>query len=429
MTLVAIGCQIVSVVIVQSVVAHELGPAGIGVLSLLLTVPTMVVAASNMGLVVSNTYLAAHDPVVRPRLATMSLLMSIVMGNLCGVAILVIRLVTPEWLSALPADSLGILAIGLPALYLLSYLASLLLGMSLILRYNIVSTVRLLGTLLTVVFLHSLKRLTTHALPSAWLGGIGLAAVLALIWTLAAVGSLQSPDWMLFLKSFRYGIKADLANLLTQFNYRAGLFFITLATGITDAGVYMAAVSVNETLGYLAAAVATVLTPRIAASRSSHALTPVVCRMVIGVTVVCVLLAGLAASKIVELVYGPGFESAVALSRWMLPGTVALAGARVLSADLMGRGKSGYSLLTSMAGACITLLTFPALIQALGLFGPALGSSLVYGMLFLLSVGWYVRETGLAPSRIPALVVPQPDDWRIVQHILDTVLGSHWLRR
>ena len=87
-----------------------------------------------------------------------------------------------------------------------------------------------------------------------------------------------------------------------------------------------------------------------------------------------------------SVVFRTGFEPAVAVLRWMLPGIVALTGARILSADLMGRGKSGYSRLTSLAGAAVTFLALLALVPPFGLTGAAVSSTVVYGILFMLSL-------------------------------------------
>jgi O-antigen/teichoic acid export membrane protein len=136
------------------------------------------------------------------------------------------------------------------------------------------------------------------------------------------------------------------------------------------------------------------------------------------------LLVGLAAGGIVQVVFGPGFGLTVVALRWMLPGVVALTGARILSADLIGRGKTEYNLLTSMAGFGVTLLTFPVLIQPFGVVGAAAGATTVYTVIFLLSLVWYGRETHRQFKELAIVILPQRKDWHFARELVGSFMTS-----
>ena len=86
-----------------------------------------------------------------------------------------------------------------------------------------------------------------------------------------------------------------------------------------------------------------------------------------------------AAPLAVGVVYGPRFTGAVPALRLLLPGVVALAGARPLRAMLLKEGRAVALSILGFGGLSLNVALNVALLPRIGIRGSSIASSLCYG--------------------------------------------------
>ena len=200
-----------------------------------------------------------------------------------------------------------------------------------------------------------------------------------------------------------FGIRANVANVLQLFNYRADLFVLNAFVSQGEVGRYAVATSVTALGQLMPRALASVVMPRVAAldSRTDRdALDMVVVKSVRHAVLIAwamsVLLAG--ALLLVPVVYGSGFEGAIVLGLVLIPGISFIAVGAVLSSTIVGKGKPQYSLYNVLMVTPLTLALYATLIPTLGAIGAAVASTASYIATTVIAWFYFRRVTGLDAS-------------------------------
>ncbi|HME13009.1 MAG TPA: polysaccharide biosynthesis C-terminal domain-containing protein, partial [Candidatus Acidoferrum sp.] len=191
----------------------------------------------------------------------------------------------------------------------------------------------------------------------------------------------------------------------TFFNYRLDVFIVNYYLSTTDVGLYALGVIISEALWQLPNAAAVAILPRTARTldKSGPAFTSLVCRQVFALACISALVVAVLSPWLVPLVFGAKFAPSVAVIWWILPGTVALASAKVMSADLLARGMPEYSGIFAFVTLIVTVILDLLLIPRMGIRGAALASSLAYLVNSLLLAATLTRKLGVSWK---ALYVP-----------------------
>jgi Na+-driven multidrug efflux pump len=79
---------------------------------------------------------------------------------------------------------------------------------------------------------------------------------------------------------------------------------------------------------------------------------------------------------------------------WLLPGTVALSGSKILTGYIFSQGRPGLNSLITVGSLAVTLAADFALIPPFGVSGAAVASSLAYGAHFALALAAYRQLSG-----------------------------------
>jgi O-antigen/teichoic acid export membrane protein len=207
----------------------------------------------------------------------------------------------------------------------------------------------------------------------------------------------ERPSRSLLGTSFRYGLRGFVGNFFQVFNYRLDLFLVSGVRGASAAGVYSVAVFLAELLWKIAAAASTILFPRVAAERRpAIEFTLRVGRVVVLATSVAAIATVPIAAWIVLPLLPDDFSGALTPLALLLPGVVALALAKVLAADLSGRGNPQYSSYASGLGLAVTLALMPPLVAGWGASGAATASTASYVASTLFFVYVVVRRFGVS---------------------------------
>jgi O-antigen/teichoic acid export membrane protein len=135
---------------------------------------------------------------------------------------------------------------------------------------------------------------------------------------------------------------------------------------------------------------------------------------------------GLVCKWAVPLVFGKQFGSSVAVIWWLLPGTVALAVAKVAASDLAGRAKTGYSSVFGLMAFAATVILDWELIPRMGIQGAALASSIAYSLNGLLLVMALKREIQVGWAE---LLVPRRAELRNYKKVWEAALMWQRVKR
>ncbi|MBK9387305.1 MAG: hypothetical protein IPN34_21020 [Planctomycetes bacterium] len=206
-------------------------------------------------------------------------------------------------------------------------------------------------------------------------------------------------------------------SLLTELNARFGFVILIPAVlahstllpeeGKHELGLFGTTLAFADILRALLA-VELILFAEIAGERErSREITPAVSRLISGLGACAVLGASVGAPFVLWVVNADYLDALPALFV-LLPGTVALAVAKALSADLLIRGQERWILGNHLAGFVAIVLVHLLSVGRLGALGMALGLSAGYVLQAARAIARYSRVAGV-PAR--DLILPTRSDW------------------
>jgi O-antigen/teichoic acid export membrane protein len=218
--------------------------------------------------------------------------------------------------------------------------------------------------------------------------------------------------WDSLVKAVRFGGQSALTNLVQLANYRIDTFLILAFVSRSGVGIYTVANSQVEGLLILTNSVAIVLLTNITAGDKENAarLTPVVCRNTLLVTAVAAVVAGLIADLWIPAVFGSKYQASVEPYLWLLPGMVAISGAKILAAYVFSRGLPIVNFWIAVANLAITTPVTIALLAVYDVPGAAIGTSFGYVLLLAMTAYAYARISGNA---IYDALMPRRSDVRL----------------
>jgi O-antigen/teichoic acid export membrane protein len=217
------------------------------------------------------------------------------------------------------------------------------------------------------------------------------------------------PDWRALRDQVRFGVQGQIGNLMQLLNYRLDSFIVLLFVNATGVGFYAVANSMTQGIWFVANAVAVVLLPRLTGAREEDAarLTPLVCRHTLLISALAAAGLAVVSPVLVEALFGGEFSAAVVPLLWLLPGTVALSGSKILASYIFSQGKPLINSYITLASLAVTLAADFILIPPFGVEGAAVASSLAYSTHLALSLVMYRRISG--QSIMDALFVRSSD--------------------
>jgi O-antigen/teichoic acid export membrane protein len=176
-------------------------------------------------------------------------------------------------------------------------------------------------------------------------------------------------------------------------NYRLDQFVVAGLGTRSDVGIYAVAVGLSETVWWIANAVALALLPRLTRMDADKGaeVTSVACRNTLALAAVAAAGVGGVSLVAVRMLFGDAFSPATWAILWLMPGIVALSGAKVLTSYIFSQGKMAVNSLIALVALGGTLLFDVFLIPRFGINGAAAASSLAYVMTLILALYFYQR--------------------------------------
>ena len=309
-----------------------------------------------------------------------------------------------------------------PVVQMASTLASIILATNRPIHFAAVSLVQWAVTFTLQAILAFGGRLDPTLALAAWLVGATVGGIVAFRVATTHVRLRFGFDRQVLRQLLGFGLKGYVANLLMFFNYRLDSLIVNALIGVASVGIYSIAVAIAEVIWNVAGALSTVMFPHVSSldRKDANRLTPVVSRNVWFVTVLAVVAMALLGRWLIEFVFGTVMVAAVQPLMLLLPGILALSGAKVLSSYLSGIGRPIYATWIAAGSIVLTVALDLILIPRFGIAGAAAASSVVYTMTAVATLLVFRKESG---AGIIETIVIQPQDFGYYARAVRTVAG------
>ena len=384
--------------LMRVLVTRAVGADGLGSYTLFLLTVSIAGAILGLGLNVSAIYhigkrtFSLRDIVSNSQAVVLGSL--VVSGALVGLTALTFgdrldREGVPYWLFLL----------AVPLFVNFNILTAMLQGASRFLAMNLVILLRPLGMVFLLVAGMAAGGLDVRGVLVFWT----VSSFLTMAAGLVLVGlrhldlpTVLRPRWLVLKEQVRFGMQGQAGNLLQLLNYRLDSFLVLAFVNAAGVGFYAVGVAVSESVWFVANAVAVVLLPRLTHAEAEDAarLTPIVCRNTLLVSLAAAAGVGALSPVLVEAIFGGEFGPSVTAVYWLLPGTVALAGTKIVASYVFSQGKPLINSYVALVTLAATVLFDLALIPRFGVPGAAAASSIAYSLSLVLSLAVYSRMSG-----------------------------------
>ncbi len=401
------------------ITARLLHPAGKGQLATALTAAGILGLLAELGLKTAIIRAVASGRATwKEGVATALAIYGVLCAVLLPVAMLALRHVHGWFLTAIPLPILYLAFAGVPFGLVLTALNSVMAGAQRQPEVSLTQVLVRLGTLVGFLALLWVPFAGVNGADIGWrvyvaaiaqLIGLVVGIVASLVLLARLPGGPTRVRVDLIPELLRFGRVMYAANLAQSLNYRLDALLVFTFLGKTPAGIYAVAVSIAEMLLYLPDSMAQVLLPTV--SGDSTGATPRTARLA-RMNVFVIAMAGVAIAvvgyPVIRGLLGSGFAPAYPALLVLLPGILAMGQARLLAAELTGRGAprfvaaSAWVALIATVALDLWLIPRPGTWHFLhipqpgwGILGAATASTVAYTIAMGVLLIFYRRHTGV----------------------------------
>lgn len=398
------------------ILAHTLGPAGKGSLSIVQLVATTAVTLFNFGLGSALTYYAAR----REARGRDAVRLAVTVAALVVLALLGVYLFAGQWFAEVMLHTsnttlvlLGVITAG-PAL-VGGLIQPYVIGSGSVRNASLVSLASLGFQLLAYVGFAVFHALTLPAAVVIWVTATFTeAAVLCyLAWPVGAL-HVEFGVSPLVRRAWRYGLLVWVSGTLGFTALRADMYLLDFFKGPAAVGVYSVAVTFAELVWFISNSISGVMMPKVASQRED-VLDPMLrlSRVLWPVALFSGIAVSLIAVPVIPFVFGKQFAGAVVPLFLLVPGTVAMAAGSMSSVYLLGTGQPVWATLSTGLNMIVNILCNLVLIPRLGIPGASLSSAISYsvGTLVVILAVRYRAKVSLAD-----LLLPRSEDFSELGH-------------
>ena len=386
----------VNSVIAGIVVARWLGAEGLGQLAVINVAVVTIVQLASVGLPSANTYFVAQDNRHLRAAAMNSLMFALTVGSLLAFALTLLAAWRPEWFGFISPQLIGVAAVSIPFQLLTLIGLNIFLALGRIERFNLIDLASqafvLINALVALVILNrGLWTLVSLNTATGILIGLLIVVLIAELGAKLKEGSAWRPDFSLFARMMRYGIKFHVSILAGALIFRADLLVVNHFRGPAEAGVYSVASQVGLMLMLLPGVIGTLLFPRVAAESDARGETTSRVTRHSAFVMLFICLAAIPLSYLLPVLYGAAFSEVTIQLLILLPGVFLIGLESVLVQHSNALGLPRAIPLFWLATLITNLILVFALVPRFGARGAALASTISYALIFLL-VGLHFRS-------------------------------------
>jgi O-antigen/teichoic acid export membrane protein len=398
--LITFSTQIIVVILgtgVAIIIARVLGPEGKGAYSLIILVPSLLALVGNLGIGIANIYFGGSRKHDWTELAANSLVLAGSLGVLLAAGFLAyLHIFQPSFLKDIEPECLVLAVLVVPLSLLAMYFTSILLGQNRIKEYNLVNLAQAGALLILVLLLLLAIKGGLFGTIVAWASATVVATIFAILLVRRTTNIRWSFHRQVFKDSVKFGGKVYLGNAIQFLNYRLDMLLVAFFMNITFVGYYSISVALVEALWYFPGAVGTVIVARTPGMKAEDAnrSTPRICRNTFFITILAALVLFALSKYVITLFFGAAFLPAVQPLWVLLPGAVALGGAKVLSYEITGRGKPMINIVASGISLAVNIPLNLFLIPRMGISGAALASTISYSLTAVVVLVAFLKISG-----------------------------------
>ncbi|MDI6644107.1 MAG: flippase [Methanobacteriaceae archaeon] len=410
------------ITIISIVNARYLGPSGLGIMSLVVVVLTLLSMFGNLGIGLSNIYFGGKNKYSWEELTTNSLLSSLILGSvLITVGIIYFLYFSENLIPQTGAELLIIISFIVPFMLLINYLQSILLGQYRIKEYNITT---ILQNLMYLAFIF-INFLIINGGVRGVIISYAAAVLLTSLLLIFRVKTLKSLTFKLkiFTDTIKFGVKGYIGTVIQFFNYRIDMLILNMLLGAASVGYYTIAVSLVEALWYFPNAIGTLLlsrTPKLKTEDVNRS-TPLISRNAFFITLVLGVTLFIFGKYIILMLFGNKYLPSVEPLWYLIPGIVALSICKVLGNELAGRGKPIINTYISITSLVVNVPLNFILIPVLGISGSALASTVSYTVSALLTLVYFSH---VSDNKILDLIIIKKSDLELYKGLFTSFMGK-----
>jgi O-antigen/teichoic acid export membrane protein len=232
-------------------------------------------------------------------------------------------------------------------------------------------------------------------------------------------GRILRPRFKTLKRLAGFGVQGEAGNILQLLNYRLDQYILGAIVGLSGVGIYAVGASLTEAIFIMANSVALVLLPRLTADEDeAEWMAPLAARNTIALAALGAVALAIIAPVLVPLAFGDAYEDSVQALWLLLPGTVALAGSKVLTSYIFSRGRPLLNTGVTAVSLVATIVLDLILIPLYEVNGAALASSGAYITHFIAALAVYSRLSGRSPL---AAMIPGREDVRLYADVWHSV--------
>lgn len=364
---------------ISIIIARYLGPAGQGVYSGLILIPSMLYTFLNLGIGTSTVYFKGSGHFSDNIIYSNNRYFSMFIISLVSLVYLVFIWVNPYNYEN-DVICFHILNIVLFGLFILNdYSLSIVQSTEDFVIYNrILFLKQFINLILCIILLIVLDFGIIGAVISLFSGMLFQQLYL---FKIKKPNKFVSLNLKYIRKSLKYGVKANLSNIFTFLNYRLSILLILFFLDPFYLGLFVVAQTIGEKLWIPSQSIATVLFPAITKDNlqnDKETITLILMQISIFITSIVCLLIYLTSDNMLVLLFGDEYKDSIEIINIFLVGIIAFSGDKILSVLFSGDGKPGVNLIASSLSFICNLILCLILIPKLGVKGAAIAATVTY---------------------------------------------------
>jgi O-antigen/teichoic acid export membrane protein len=369
-----------------------LGKTKLGIYSVITYLPLFLMTFLNFGFNSSTVFFISRKKVDLNAAFSTNIILGIGLSVISmGVGALAIEIFSQTLFKDTDASLLYISLLGLPGMFLMIFLQTILQGIQHFRSFNTALVVNQFSNLFFLILFLFVFHLGVLGAILSFMLGYYFAVIYMMFFLVKnaqARFSLRMFSTEHFKAMFVYGLKAHVSNVMTFLNYRLDVYilkFFLISNG--SIGLYTAAVGIGEKLSIFSQSFSQVLLPRIASSNleeDRNKITSMLSRFILILVIIVSVLIILFSDYVFELLHLYSFMKSSLLLKLLLPGLTLLTVEKILSNDLAGRGKPELNMYVSFFNVAFNVIFNIILIPRIGVKAAAIDSSLTYIASFII---------------------------------------------
>lgn len=386
-------------VVAGVIVARWLGVEGVGQLAVINVTIATLVQLGSLGLPSANTYFIAKDPSQLRKAAVNSFLFAMFGGSLLAWGLALTAQMSPTLFGLVSPELLYVAALSIPFQLITLIGLNVFLAIGNVREFNLLDllgqTFVLINSLVVLIILQAGLNLLVvfNTASSIIVSGLILLLLIMAARKLRSANGTWSADIALMGQMIKYGIKSHISIVAGALIFRADLLVVNHFRGASEAGVYSLASQMALMLMLLPSVIATLLFPRLTAERDrTGETTGIVARHTTFIMLVCCLAAA-PLSLLLPVVYGTGFSDSSIQLMILLPGVFLIGLQSVIVQHFNAIGLPKSIPLFWIITLVVNIVLVFVLVPNFGGRGAAVASTISYGLISLLMITYFLRDT------------------------------------